>query len=556
MRNTIVNNAWNTTEWGLSFLRVSSFPIDPSLVFENINEFNTYLKGQDTDKPYLGQLVAVKKPNVSTENNGELPLEEATFTIYLVNATKPDNTWEAIELNKVNVDALADLYDKLLGGASKDWDTLKKIQDFVIQLQTRVDQNIANLQTELDQTQVGVGLSGDGAFNADKDTNYLQNATSVMNALKILDGLLKNAIDSKLKVKNTDVVDLTIDEDSNTISGVLVLSPKEGNQLSKEVDGLYYNAKIDYDAGTVTFKVNDNIISQFNIGIQTVISDAKYDPTTEEIILVFNTQSGTQQTIKIPVGALIREWEPDNNGPSDTVILTRTEVVNGTDKLSGDVRLKVDKYNILTKVDNTLYVKGTADNLTYRDQNLQDVLDKTLEKIESLFNLSDVSINPTTAYNGQTVDVTISWDYIGLPKDVTPDTVFINGESIDKTLKTYTFKGVNKSTTYTLTASYGNKTATVQLNITFLESVLLGVASEDLDNADHLTIYQDKSLRMDCTGGKYLYLAKKTGSNSSVTLNGLVLDDFSSKAITYQDMEYTLYKSTNKYNGNIILNII
>ena len=36
-----------------------------------------------------------------------------------------------------------------------------------------------NLQTELDQTQVGVGLSGDGAYNPDKETYYLKDATSV-----------------------------------------------------------------------------------------------------------------------------------------------------------------------------------------------------------------------------------------------------------------------------------------------------------------------------------------------------------------------------------------
>lgn len=453
---------------------------------------------------------------------------------------------------------LDDLWNKIEGDPlpTEEFRTIRGIEDFIRTFKRWAEDRTNNLQTELDQTQVGVGLSGDGGYNADQETNYLKQATSVMNALKILDGLLKTAIDTKLKTKNTDVIDLTIDPDSNTISGLLVLSPKEGNQLSKEVDGLYYNAKIDYDAGTVTFKVNDNIISQFNIAIKSVVSEAKYDPTTEEIIITFNTQEGPQQIVKIPVGALIREWEPDNSGPSDTVVLTRTEVVNGPDKLSADVRLKVDKYNILTKVDNTLYVKGTADNLTYRDQNLQDVLDKALQTIDSLFTLTNVQISPSTAYDGQTTDVTLSWDYIGIPNNITPDTIFINGQSIDSKLKTYTFKGVNKTTTYTITASYGNKVSTAQVTITFLESVLLGVDNADLANADNLAIYQSKPIRLDCTGGKYLYFAKKTGGNSNVTLNGLVLDDFTSKAVTYHDMEYTLYKSNNKYNGIIILNVI
>lgn len=60
MRATITNNRWNTTEWGLGFLRVGSFPLDPSCIFETQEEFQNYLEGNYADKPYPGQILTVK----------------------------------------------------------------------------------------------------------------------------------------------------------------------------------------------------------------------------------------------------------------------------------------------------------------------------------------------------------------------------------------------------------------------------------------------------------------------------------------------------------------
>jgi hypothetical protein len=43
------------------------------------------------------------------------------------------------------------------------------------------------------------------------------------------------------------------------------------------------------------------------------VETAQYDPTQEAIVIVFKLLSGEKQTITIPVGALVREWEVDNN---------------------------------------------------------------------------------------------------------------------------------------------------------------------------------------------------------------------------------------------------
>lgn len=91
-------------------------------------------------------------------------------------------------------EVLNDLLNKIQGEVtpSEEFQTLRGIEEFARKLAQYVKDRTDNLQTELDQTQVGIGLSQDGSFSPDKETNYLQKATSVMNALKTLDSLIKS----------------------------------------------------------------------------------------------------------------------------------------------------------------------------------------------------------------------------------------------------------------------------------------------------------------------------------------------------------------------------
>lgn len=287
-----------------------------------------------------------------------------------------------------DTDVLQDVLDTLVADIMGDplptepFRTLRGIEDFVREFKAQSENTDANLQTELDQTQVGVGLSGDGAYNPDKETYYLKDATSVMNALKILDSLINEAINNcNLEVEDTNTVDLTINKQTTktVLSADVKISTNDGNGIQAKNDGLFYKLETEYENGILTVKVNDNIISRHTIGLSTIVESAKYDPDQEAIIMVFKLLDGSKQELVIPVGTLIREWEVDNSHPTKVVVLEKEDVLGGgTDKLSADVRLHVDKYQILEKRDNTLYVKGTTDNLTHNDEALDVVIDRII----------------------------------------------------------------------------------------------------------------------------------------------------------------------------------
>lgn len=291
---------------------------------------------------------------------------------------------------------LLDLKSDVLGDPfpSEDFITLRAVEDFVRILKANLEHTDRNLQSELDRTQIGVGLSGDGSYNADKETYYLNDATSIMNALKILDALMYEAISGiTIEAENKDAVDLFVRKELEgyIISAKLKLSNQIGNDLLKKDDGLYFNVSSTYKDGTLSLYVNDKLIAQHVLGFSSLVDTAKYDPTQEAIVIVFKLLSGDKQTITIPVGGLIREWEVNNSQPGKVVELERTTVVDGPDELSADIRLWSDKSNILRKYGNTLGVAGTSENITHNSETLKVFLDS----------LRATVINNNTAVNNK-----------------------------------------------------------------------------------------------------------------------------------------------------------
>lgn len=289
---------------------------------------------------------------------------------------------------------LLDLQAEILGNPipSEDFRTLRAIEDFVRILKADSENTDKNLQSELDNTQVGIGLSGDGSYNSDTETYYLKDATSVMNALKILDSLMYEAISGiTIQASNTDIVDLNVRKELEgyVIGAKLNLSNVIGNDLIKKEDGLYFNVKSTYNNGTLSLYVNDKLISQHVLGFSSIVESAYYDPTQESIIIVFKLLNGEKQTITVPVGTLIRELVVDNDQPGKVVELTRETVIDGPDKLSADVRIYNDKHNILKKIGNSLSVDGTSDSITHNDETLSTVL----ETIKTTVSTNNTAVN-------------------------------------------------------------------------------------------------------------------------------------------------------------------
>lgn len=276
-------------------------------------------------------------------------------------------------LKSLDYNSLSDISNLL----HKFFDTVDD-SDSQINTLPELQKFLRNLQTELDQTQVGVGLSEDGSFSPGQETNYLKSTTSIMDALKTLDGLIAKALKtSKLVPIETNTVSITVGEDVNNSNISANAKVSNGSDIIVNNDGLYTKLSTEYENGILTIKVNGSIRSQHNLAISSIIDNAYYDQDTKS--LVFNFKNS--QEVIIPIDNLIGEWVVDN--PDDKVVeLSREKVVSGTDKLSADVRLGSQNYNILKKVGNSLSVDGRSSSITHDGQPLSEVLKDIAEWYE------------------------------------------------------------------------------------------------------------------------------------------------------------------------------
>ena len=285
--------------------------------------------------------------------------------------TEEENILEYLKsLDYNNLSDISNLLHKFfdtVDDSDSQINTLPELQNF-----------LRNLQTELDQTQVGVGLSEDGSFSPGQETNYLKSTTSIMDALKTLDGLIAKALKtSKLVPIETNTISITVGEDVNNSNISANAKVSNGSDIIVNNDGLYTKLSTEYENGILTIKVNGSIRSQHNLAISSIIDNAYYDQDTKS--LVFNFKNS--QEVIIPIDNLIGEWVVDN--PDDKVVeLSREKVVSGTDKLSADVRLDSQDYNILKKVGNSLSVDGRSSSITHDGQPLSEVLKDITEWYE------------------------------------------------------------------------------------------------------------------------------------------------------------------------------
>ena len=191
------------------------------------------------------------------------------------------------------VSVLDNLSSNILGTPvpTEEFRTLRAIEDFVRTFKSSLESRADNIQRELDNTQIGIGLNSDGSYSPDKETFYLKNATSIMNALKTLDSLINEAINNcNLEGVKTETADTRIYKlrDKTEVETNVLVSRESGNTIQIKGDGLYSGIRTTYDNGVLTIYANDNIIGQHVLGLSYIgIDSAYYDPSTESLVFKF-----------------------------------------------------------------------------------------------------------------------------------------------------------------------------------------------------------------------------------------------------------------------------
>jgi len=267
--------------------------------------------------------------------------------------TSDNNLGNRIDTEKGRIDTIVDIAD------DSDPDTFKKMKvysdDVTNALDKRVGDNeaaIADLesstnsssestQSELNNTQNGAGLDSDGNYIVDSDRNYIDSATSLADADKLLD------IQLAVEAQNRS-------DDDNVLLGKI-------NTNAANLDSEITNRKnVDGDLTTLTTSTKTNLVAAINelqSGLDSEIEDrGTADTTLDDKI------SNTNSDLK------------------NETSLRKTADTNLQDNIDKVITNLNNEINVRKDADNTLQNNiDTVDGNLSSEANTRETNDKTLQ---------------------------------------------------------------------------------------------------------------------------------------------------------------------------------
>ena len=218
------------------------------------------------------------------------------------------------------------------------------------------------------------------------------------------------------------------------------ISQDNDNIIWERSDGYFASIALDYISNenkliltTSSVSNGEPIRHEVQLNSFNVIESITYDPTREELVIKYRNDKGEIKTVRVPISAMIDEWDVLNTAHS--VKLVRQRKTSGKDILTADVNISSLEDNILEEKSeqglHTLYVKGTASNIKYGNGTVKDALDDLIEEDENINKrIDDEIVRATTAE--EALDEKINQEIDDRAADVERiDTTIGSGFSID-----------------------------------------------------------------------------------------------------------------------------
>lgn len=161
--------------------------------------------------------------------------------------------------------------------------------------------------------------------------------------------------------------------------------------IDGDYNGIAASVDMEYDKKTNVLVMkcskNDGTIErkEFKLNSASFIDDISYDTKRQTITIRYKDEDGVEQKTDIELSDLLDDWEVQNEGHN--VALAKQVVADNKDTLSADVKIlakKSDNHQILEEIGHSLYVKGTADNIYYSDdENVDDAIGRISNEIKT-----------------------------------------------------------------------------------------------------------------------------------------------------------------------------
>lgn len=362
--------AGNYSETFGSFVRNSNYPLEAEYIFNNVDELNEW---SELNQLFLHDgLLKIVKETITVSEHRKEPYEKEVQTLYWCYNNKfyplcDTDSFENLEKLKTFIEQC------------------KSIEHFMHDLERRMKDKIKSVQEELDHTQRGVGLNGDGSFDTInvEDTRYLIGARSILACLKKLDSAISE------KEMEAFIESAKYDSDSESLIFVFKTKQEGKKELSINVSQLIREwvpnnnpdkpikliRDVDYTGGpdklSAELKINgddDNLLKIVNNGF------LKVKATTDKITHNGQNLDKYLETLKGSKSKIFDYYSEAENADlevGDIVLIKNDESTDGTQsentyKLVDNIKQVKDSYKYLVVYQDKAMAE-ISDNGNYRN---------------------------------------------------------------------------------------------------------------------------------------------------------------------------------------------
>ena len=220
-------------------------------------------------------------------------------------------------------------------------------------------------RAEKEETSIKTNLEKESTRAATAERVLSNAITDETARAKAKEGELEASVNDA-KLTFVDTTSVKVDATNKSAVKVSAKIANSNNNLitlsNDDEQGLYASVSVQYDVAKDVLSLigsdGTSVLSTTKLGAGSIVETITYDKDNKELVILYKTAGGREETVSVSVEDLFNEWEVDSDENNVAIELRKAHNVGEKDVLTAKVQVLNDPTNMLSINNNKLYVSN------------------------------------------------------------------------------------------------------------------------------------------------------------------------------------------------------
>ena len=220
-------------------------------------------------------------------------------------------------------------------------------------------------RAEKEETSIKTNLEKESTRAATAESALSNAITDETARAKAKEGELEASVNDA-KLTFVDTTSVKVDATNKSAVKVSAKIANSNNNLitlsNDDEQGLYASVSVQYDVAKDVLSLigsdGTSVLSTTKLGAGSIVETITYDKDNKELVILYKTAGGREETVSVSVEDLFNEWEVDSDENNVAIELRKAHNVGEKDVLTAKVQVLNDPTNMLSINNNKLYVSN------------------------------------------------------------------------------------------------------------------------------------------------------------------------------------------------------